>query len=393
MSYNETNLLINFIKKKFVIKPSTKSTNIFLKAVFEHFRKYDAILNKGKIERTIKEVTKRMSAHGTIYFPQEIKRYISLHKSRIISYKYLLHGRVIRLNFYTFNKLESLHYYDESAHYTFLILSLLMQFSESVCNKSLTITIFMTHFKRELPSKKGEMLGPINVNGGFTQTCMQDGTITIFRKQEWFKVMIHEAMHSFGLDFSLQNQDKLNKKLKGIFPIDSLYNLFETYTEMWAEILNVSVISYELNKMRSNEFDNFVNLFDYLMALERYYTFFQCAKILNHLNLSYEDLLKSENNYKEGSNIFAYYICKCILYLNYNLFMDWCYVNNSHFFNFTHTSENINSFYEFIRKHYKSKQLFDLLNEMKGELSRISRLSGSQNRFIRENLRLTCVEI
>jgi hypothetical protein len=110
-------------------------------------------------------------------------------------------------------------------------------------------------------------------------------------------------------------------------------------------------------------------------------------------NDAYEDLLKSENNYKEGSNIFAYYICKCILYLNYNLFMDWCYVNNSHFFNFTHTSENINSFYEFIRKHYKSKQLFDLLNEMNVELSKISRLSGSQNRFIRENLRLTCVEI
>ena len=392
MNSTESNILINFIKKKAIFIQIDKSTDRFLQFVFNYYKLYDLILQTQKIVRSIKEVSVRLSQDGNSYFPTKIQEYINSTRTYQISYNQILFGCRITLNFYVFNKVKCLTYYDESAHYVFLILCLFSQFSTNTSNKSLKIDIYMTHFKREMPKKKGDIIGPMNVNGGFTQACIKDGSITIYRKQEWFKVLIHEAMHSFCFDFSTQNQAGVNKKLRSIFPIDIMFRLFETYSEMWAEILNVSLVAFELTKIRSLNFDNFVKFFEFLMSLERYYCFFQTSKILIHLNLSYEDLLTPGNKYKEASNIFAYYICRCLLYLDYNQFIRWCHIHNTNFFNFTHRNVNILDFYNFIRKKYKNKLLLAIMKNVKADYMKIIHLSGAKNKFLRDNLRMTSIE-
>ena len=69
----------------------------------------------------------------------------------------------------------------------------------------MNIYIFLTDLKKKLPEHTGQEIGKINVNTGFTMTCRPKSNIVIYRKEEWFKVLIHETFHNFGLDFFVYN--------------------------------------------------------------------------------------------------------------------------------------------------------------------------------------------
>ena len=135
-----------------------------------------------------------------------------------------------------------------------------------------------------------------------------------------------------------------------------------------------------------------MNYFNFFSQIERYYAFFQCAKILEHIGLTYAELLneRTGNRYREASNVFAYYIAICILYLDPNKFMEWCAAHNSHYFNFKQTKSTCKIFYDFIKKYYKNKRMFEILDEMQRDLKK---LSSHDKYFLRHNLRMTSVEI
>jgi hypothetical protein len=207
-----------------------------------------------------------------------------------------------------------------------------------------------------------------HINTGFTTTCPQISEIVIFRKEEWFKVFIHESFHNFALDFSDMNVTNLNKAVLEIFPIKTKGNLFEAYTEFWAEIINMSFCSYfYLNK--HNGFEQFLSNIEIFIQYERIYSFFQLNKVLNYLGLTYNNLYSKDKTsavlretlYKENTNIFAYYIIKCILINNYNDFLSWCYQYNgpSKIIQFSKTQSNLYNFYHFIKKNYKTKNFLE----------------------------------
>jgi len=56
--------------------------------------------------------------------------------------------------------------------------------------------------------------------------------LLFYRKEEWLKVVIHECFHSFGLEFSNLDLKDFNKNLKKIIPINSNFNIFESYSEV-----------------------------------------------------------------------------------------------------------------------------------------------------------------
>ena len=94
---------------------------------------------------------------------------------------------------------------------------------------------------------------PININGGYTYGgCHNSNEITIYRQEEWFKVLIHELFHNLDLDFSTLNIDRWREKMFDIFGIESEYNIYETYCETWARILNIAIVSF----MKSTNSEN-----------------------------------------------------------------------------------------------------------------------------------------
>ena len=125
-----------------------------------------------------------------------------------------------------------------------------------------------------------EVLGPNNVNTGYTTRCA-NGNITIYRSEEWFKVLIHESMHYLGLDFSIENHD-----LKSVFPIDTDILLSECYAESWARILNVYFTSFY---RKPNSKDEFMATCKKSMSIESKFSLVQCNNCLLYTSPSPRD--------------------------------------------------------------------------------------------------------
>ena len=78
-----------------------------------------------------------------------------------------------------------------------------------------------------LPSTNIEILNSSHVNTAFTRTCPKKSEIVVFRKEEWFKVFIHESFHNFGLDFSDMNNAECTSRILDIFPVNSIAHQME----------------------------------------------------------------------------------------------------------------------------------------------------------------------
>ena len=142
----------------------------------------------------------------------------------------------------------------------------------------------MSPLKKLLPDSSVTILGVNNANTAVTYSCYDPGEILIFRKEEWFKVFIHETFHSFGLDFSTMNTDKFNKKMKKLYPINSTFNISETYTETWAEIINCVFKSYY--SVKPNDVSLFLTYSEFLLQIERIFSLYQCDKVLKYISLT-----------------------------------------------------------------------------------------------------------
>jgi len=190
----------------------------------------------------------------------------------------------------------------------------------------------------------------------------------------------------------------INKKMEKIFNINSEFNIYESYTEFWATILNSLLSSYFLvdkeNITTIKKFqEKYLLYIDFFIEFERFFSLFQCVKVLNHMGLSYNNIIESKDSYKkslykEKTNIFAYYILKCVLLYNYNDFIKWCQENNKNTLFFVKTHINLSRLYEFIEKKYK-KIIF--LNDMKKTETIFK--NKKSNKELYETLRMTIIEI
>jgi hypothetical protein len=280
-------------------------------------------------------------------------------------------------------------------------LFVLNEYSSKSCSKTLVIYLYFTSLEKRLPNSNIDILDEHNVNTAFTSTCPVDSEIVIFRKEEWFKVLIHESFHNFALDFSDMSTYECTKDVLSIFPVNSEVNLFESYTEFWARIMNVLFCSYM--HTQKNNIDEFLKYTEMLINFERLYAFFQMVKILNFMDIEYKQLYEKsvhatnvrKHLYKENTNILSYYIITLQLINNYQGFLSWCDTNNTSILQFKKTNANLDHFCEFIKKNYKTMSILngidcteDLLTKVKHKAKKQKNLS-----YLLRNLRMTICEL
>jgi len=242
--------------------------------------------------------------------------------------------------------------------------------STSKCGSNVSIFVYMTSLKKELPEVDNVTLSQIHVNTAFTTSCPVDlSEIVIYREEEWFKVFLHETMHNFNLDFSGMSIKYCQDKMMNLFHIKMKTALYEAYAEFWAKIMNILMFSYHVmndhnkdNKDEKYNFKTFLRYAEFLMNYERMHCYFQMVKVLKYNKLTYEELysdMRKTNDYNENTNAFAYYVITLILISNYPEFLEWCYDNNSNtnIMQFSHTNQNQISFCQYIESQYKNKQL------------------------------------
>jgi hypothetical protein len=384
----------------------------------------------------------------SIYIPTKIAEYIKEKATILIEYSCDLgNGKNVKVKFILFDssryelnniRKKGATYFKNCVLKIYVWLKLLSKYSNVECGKNLECFIYFTPFKRKLPgyseselvssmypysdspeddmygsgSGKDNVIGASHVNGGLSNICQSKGQIIVYRKEEWFKVFIHETMHNYGLDFAILDEMLTsNKKLQSIFSLQTDIKIFESYCETWARTMNVFFESYfELNrhghsffrsltsrkKMINNIHKNhkqhfvsvknktgfkdknerFLTIFYDNMQHEAIFSIFQFVKILNFMGLDYNIISNcNETNYiivkklyMENTNVFAYYVIVAILIANFNNFILWCIDNNTNLFNFKKDSASVDNFIEFISKNYKNNDLLNAVVSMEKRL-------------------------
>lgn len=406
-----------FLDNKCIIEDEiTKKTNHIVLHFFEELKKanqYIYSLKKMREEEgsfyklhikkitTVSQIPKPKTFNANS-FPIEVRNKIDNESNYHLSYSFSLFQREIHIHFVVEETNVELfpEKYNQYVDKILTWLYIVNEYAATKCSKNLTLFLYMTSLKKCLPESNIVVLDQIHVNTAFTYTCPINSEIVVFREEEWFKVFMHETFHNFALDFSDMNtQEKLNRDLLSLFPIDSEVNSYEAYTEFWAEIWNAIYCSfYLLGKDEKRERSDFLKNFEFFINLERTYSFFQMVKVLDFMGLKYTDLYSENKNslllrknlYKEKSNVLSYYILKTILLYNYQGFLSWCKTNNFSLLQFKKTDNNLNQFYLFIERNYKTRGFLEGVECMEDFLRRP--IKKEKNLLIK-NMRMTICEL
>lgn len=360
---------------------------------------------KPNYKGTVKSITNahhitKPTSFKSSYLPQEVMKHIEDHSSSEISYSFSYLERKYQVHFIT-NELPNvvdLKKYDLYIDSIIMWLFCLNKYASKQCSETLILYIYLTSLDKRLPESKSMVLNAGNVNTAFTWGCPVNSEIVIFRKEEWFKVFIHESFHSFGLDFSSMDISTSTKHILNIFKVKSDVNLFESYTEVWAELINIMFCSFFSLRNKTNDIE-FLDTFEDLINYERSYSFFQLVKVLHFMGIDYRDLYSSSEKasvlremlYKEDTNVLSYYIIKCVLMNNYQSFISWCDKNNDSLLQFKKTEENQIEFCRFIEKNYKSPSMLDGIRRASDMF--YGNKKDTQHKFLLSNMRMTIVEL
>jgi hypothetical protein len=275
-------------------------------------------------------------------------------------YKYNIFDKEITI--YINEETYNIEEYNECVKRMMILFSVYLKYATTKCSNKLSIFLFFSKMEKTLP-EYGEQMERHNLNNAFTYPCVSNSELVIYRKEEWFKVFCHESMHNLGLDFSSTNDTVSKDLILQIFPIKSNVRLYEAYTETWAKIMNCIFSSiYEY----TDNFDEFINRFDYLICKERVFVILQTVKILNYMGLKYQDLYdtnsaKRDKLYYEKTYLISYFVINAILLNNYQEFINWCITNNINVLQFD--NENYEKkqilFCKFIKDYHKTEMIIE----------------------------------
>ena len=364
-------------------------------------KKEEALFYRLKITKisTIRQIPKP-TQFNVNSFPAAIRDHIDEHIEYTLSYTFSLFEREITIHFIVEEEDVELHIdkYNAYVEKIFMWLYFVNVYASKKCAKKLTLYLYLISPTKTLPESNISILDQNHVNTAFTYTCPVVSEIVVFRKEEWFKVLMHETFHNFSLDFSDMNMNVCHNKILSIFPVDSQVNLYEAYTEFWAEILNAAFCSYFSLKNKPNIQEFFKNC-EYFINFERTYSFFQLAKALRFMGLVYKDLylpsshIERKTLYKENSNVLAYYIIKTILLNNYQGFFEWCSKNNLSLLQFKKTVGNLDQLCLFIERNYKTKSMLYGVKCAEDMYFDKKKITGKKMKFIWNNMRMSICEM
>jgi hypothetical protein len=290
LSKNSQNLMSFFTKNNHINKINqTKQTDAIISGLYyDILEAYKSLLDLKKKEKqkdkyynvSIKKITNtsqitRPQSFNAESLPVLVRANIDKLSMSELTYTFSLYGRNIKVIFILEEdtKVLKLETFNSYIDYIIMWLHILNKYASKQCANTLVIYFYFTSLLKELPNSNDIILDQINVNTAFTRTCPKDSEIVVFRKEEWFKVLIHESFHNFGLDFSDIDNEKMHECILNIFKVNSEVNLFEAYTEFWAEIINALFCSF-LSLKDKNNINEFLSNSEFFINFERTYSFF-----------------------------------------------------------------------------------------------------------------------
>lgn len=431
--YNNSRILVNLYRellKNNIISESIQFDihknsimNKFLEYIYIIFSSKQKIINSINIEKSRSQVINKDIINNKIvsivnkqlrsskYVDKNIINFIvsNVYNCKIVTYENIINGKKYILEFVIYNDEISIKKLDTIVEKMLLVLQVLLTISNNETRNGQHVTFFLTPFLKGTDTTNN-ILGANNVNSGFTYPYLINGITFIYRKEEFFKVFIHESIHYYGIDKSLHLH--FNSETNYISNYNKFINLFnisnkdykniginESLTEFWTFIIFICVVSYQ----KSIKLAKFIYDFERYYNIESIHIIFQVVKILAYNNLTYIQLLSNseKNKYKENSHIFSYYIVKAMLVYNHeDLFKSNIFdLNFSNKINIClkQDSATINKFFINLQKYALNSDFMNIINEV-GKLYNNIKLREKMNliykhKFILNNLRMMSNDI
>lgn len=328
-----------------------------------------------------------------------------------ITYSCEIENLKLKINL-IFENMKEQYIFDKYIYLIILWIKSLLYLTQSESNcENLEIFLYLTDLKKNLPIK-GNLISRFYANTGFTVPCKKNeknennlSSIIIYRKEEWFKVFIHETIHFFNLDFADLNEQSTTDFILKIFPIKSEVKLYEAYTEFWAKIINACILNFIQLKIigEENNLELFLKNIQKSINYERFYILFQAVKMLDHMNISYFDFIYQEKyetnleNYQEQSALFSYFVINSILFHFYEDFIFWCNKNNENLigFNNTDSSKYQIKLCQFIFSKYRKESFLNRVQDIENIFHNLNKNNYKNNtqKFIFKNIRQSIYEI
>lgn len=171
--------------------------------------------------------------------------------------------------------------------------------------KVINVKYYQTFNKKYLPLDKYDKITCNNINSGlcYIYSSEKDINIIIHRKEEFFKVLIHELLHLYNIIPYDNNSYEYEKSQHLLYGHDLDINMNESLVELNALILNCIVI----HKISKIPFYN-------LIKREYIYSILTTKKLFNHFEIKkFSDI---EIKWKETTHAFSYFIIKTLLLSN-----------------------------------------------------------------------------
>ena len=360
--------LIAFLEKKYkkLYKKMTPCFSSQAISAIEPLMKYIVDANKNYKNIDITENLQIKLDKSTIqmyhFIPDKFKIIIeSFGNGKMYSFEVL--SKQIKVFF--FAKDHNQHQYNDYIKQIYLWLYTASKFSNDKCSQQLNIYLYLTEEIKLMPEQESAnvekgIIQEMNANTGFTTSCKSHNEIHIYREEEWFKVFIHETFHNLGMDFADIDIKSSCHKLFSHFPVQSNMLFYETYCEVWAEIIYAIFVAFFENNELYN-IEKWREKTEKILIVMQLFSIFQCVKVLHHNGMSYNDVYdiskkssEKRRRYKENTEVLSYYVFKSVLLFHYNDFIQWCqHHNGKKIIQFTKNSETINQYCDLIIYTYK----------------------------------------
>jgi hypothetical protein len=157
--------------------------------------------------------------------------------------------------------------------------------------KPVIADILFSPVKKYYPPDK--VFDKSHTNTGY---CTGD-KVVVYRREEWFKVFIHECVHYFQWEQVLKQP---SPEMLTLF--HRPFHLFEAYCEVCARVLNCCYISAITRIPVAC-----------LYEIERQYSIQHMVNVLHHMNMDYTMLFDARHEFKEKTNLFAYVVITAML--------------------------------------------------------------------------------
>ena len=321
----------------------------------------------------------------TSHVPDEIKPHL-VRCTYVEATTFKVNGRTIHLRISSPRPIQNFMQYVKRIYIWLYIAS---KYASTQCSETININIYLTAHVKLLPVN-GNTIGRPNVNTAYTTPCASSTDICIYREQEWFKVFIHETFHNLGLDFSRMRITAADAHIQKMFKINADISLYETYCEIWAEIIHCQFLTFFATHIKTH-YDTMLGKLDRMLETEARFSLFQCAKVLDHNHMVYTDLFNESKrrNYREDTHVLSYYIIKALLLYHKNRFIAWCSTNNRVLLDFNKTAHGVDSFCGLIRGIYMDPVYINVMKSIESWFI-YNKLSGT---FARKTLRMTVMEL